>query len=921
MSGSNNPLADLLDTISGSTAPTKETTPAAVAQATAVTVAQPDVPHPEFLPGGTIQTPGTSPITASAPAPTADTRPMGTGDVVDPFTIGPTIRAQNQTAVERAKRADDVLTATTSAIDARQEQRLGLLTTAVAAKTDLGRQVADQTTAFRDSVTPIFQRREAIASRMVEYSNMNPFKRALTNLVSFGNDEESLKAKDDALAHQLGVMGAEYQTNMGAANTMLQTIDTQLQGQDSILTLQDANDSVDFQLASQGVGSAQTMFQTSLQGLSAENEIMRGKAQARIDLLSGMQPAQINAALADARKKGGTTIVNGVELRAGELQEASMSWQDKELALQSRQLAIQSQRMDLAAQQEVKIINSMTGPELDAAIQAGGIYRGQRLNQIALTQAYGAMRTRQGLIVDQAGQAGAPALASSMLTAIGGRARQAQGRALSLFGQIPGEMDALDRSLAARMNSYAEGQRAATRAGAGAAYAEANLPAFQAMLKEQQDTWAKMAKKWSGGNADLEAVGLAVLSGSPLNSEQATRGLITMARGGIPAGTKLSGPAAATMARVKALVTQYDAGKPGDDINSLMSRVTGKKPVIDPELIARVQKEVVRQQTSTLMDSVLQATPAIAAQIMGPDGKPHPFSQVNPQDFLSSVHAGDEEGYRRVGQMLGLKPDQTRTLFSQGTAGPMWAQVVKKDPSANFAQLGQQLAALQNQSTLQHLDASPSATATFKPSKAYADLMMSPQYQQAVSRAAQGQMQSSAGDYIVGSIAGQGFDSSFYNYAQSVPRSYAALEARSIALVRERQARIRSTNPWDSTNVALGTIQGISPKDQQSLVAAVRQVVEAGAAKHPESPGNILGPGRMPDSPEVASLGRTPGYVTAAMIDSVMLNHQFDDPNLERIRKTAARDWVTTRAVTDSALERLRSDTGYDTIGLDAGDR
>lgn len=796
--------------------------------------------------------------------------------IIDPFAIVGSLKGKNEEVNKRAGEADSFLQDYIAQVDKVQDVRKESLEKTVQAKQAVNQQVQQQTQDFSKSVQPLFQKRQAIVDRKVELEEMNPIKKAIFGIFDRNYQESHLEKLDQGVTEQLQVRGQEYQQLMGIQDTIVKGIESAFNDQDAVNQLELANGEQDVQLRMQGVGSAQQVFKAELAGLEAQSEVMVAQARARQDLLSGMSPGEVNNALGQAKKSGGQVMINGIPLRVGELQSAANQWQEQALALESRQLAVQAGRMDLADRYEERMIKTMTAPQIQAAIANGGVFKGQTLNQEALTRAYASMTQRNQIIAANASTESAIPIAHAMIRQIGNNTTGTNQRAVGLFGQLPREMQQQALSIATRIKGFAEAERKAREAGASAEFVQSQLPMFKGLLDEQAALQDKMAERWAGGNKDLKAVAIAWMSGSPLNSESAAKGLITLARNGMPAGTKLSGPAKAAFEQAQRIVAAHDKGDPGKPINLLMQG--GKKKDMDPDLVQAVSSSIRSLYTNNSMKEVLAASPQLAAQIQGPDGQPHPFSRVRPEDFHSAQALGDSQGYKLLGQKLGLSEDQTRILFGpNGASSDAFKKAKAKNPDLDMGQARRDLVATQTSAFLNALDHTPSAVNGFKPSQAFTSLMANPRYQQMASNAVAGQGQSSAGDYMTSAIGSTGFESALYGYNQVVQRSYSQLQANATQQAIESSQKLRNASPWDSATITLNTIDGISPQEANVLLAAVKQAANQRGIRL--------------DS----GLGPTAGAQTADAIDSIITKTKFNDPNLERIRQTAARDWAPRR--------------------------
>lgn len=848
---------------------------------------------------------GSTPAPASTPARPAAAPPQATPaertamaqdrdwEVTDPFTVGERLGEQHQEVVRRAEAADAVLGSVIEDMEAIQPIREEALRTAVAQKTAVNDEIQSETQQLIDQARPIFQRRQAIAARQTELAEMNPLERMIRGTFSLAHNRSYLEEQDQAYAGVLQSMGQNYQMLTGLQDRLISTIEANYESSDSVWQLTMANLDQDTRLANAGYSSAAQVMGAEMQGLESQVELMGAQQRARIETLTSLSPGQINAALADARGHGGVTTVNGVPLHAGELEVAANQWQEQQLALESRQLALDAQRADLAAGQERRLIDHMTLPQIEAAIANNGTYQGQQLSQSALTAALGAHRDRAAIAVEGVGQTAAPRTARDMLATINNVSRGSSARMLQMFGALPQEQAQYLGRLQTSLNGFAAAVNDANQRGVGQQFITQQMPVLQAMIAEQQAITERVVTRWAGGNRDLAAVGTAWLTGQPIAGESAIRGIISLARNGLPTGTRITGPSAEVFRQVQRIVQQSDTVGAGTDVATMMTGgTTQNREQRERTMIQQIQRVVAGSYSNHTMDSALRATPELARQVRGSNGQPHSFSRVRPEDFRAALQAGDAEGYRRIGNDLGINPNEARSLFNGGTGTPIWAQV-RQDRNltdAQLTQMGRTLQAYQTQAMLQVLDQSPSATDTFRPSRAFASLLQNPQYQNYVGERARLQAQSTFGDFLFGNIAGSGFQEGFYQYSRGVGVAFNTLHAAQLAARAEGIQNMQGGDAFRRTAMVLAGIESLSQADEQHLMNAVRRLV--GPSRNAGDFGG-RGAGGMAAGDNDQRFERIRG---------VIMNQRFDDPGLERIRQRAATDW----AAMEAAVTRIQ---------------
>lgn len=811
------------------------------------------------------------------------TDPSVDPQVVDPTKVIPTLAAQNTKSVNAAQQADDVLGSFIQTNNQIQAQREANLQSTVTAKNQINDTVQKSTQDFTSTVQPIFQRRVAIANRQAEIAAMNPFERFVKGITSREYNPVALANADKAAQDQLAAQGQMYQATMGVNDTLLKGVQDTYDNNDALLQLHAQDGLQDVQLASQVAGSAQQVFGAEVAGLNAQSDVMRAQSQARQDLLGGMTLDQVNHALTQAHANNGNVIVNGVTLREGELKDLQMSWQDKNLALESRQVALSAGRIDLANAQESRLISHMTGPELEAAVSSGGKYRGQTLNQEALTQALAVSHQRSADIANQSTMTTGVNVGIQAINGLAQNQRYTEQQATGLFGQIPKELQSQGLSIAARVTAFSQGFQDANSKGAGAQYVAQNMPQLQAMQKEQEDLRAQLATRYGGTDKNVQAVAMGWLSGQPVSGETAVKGLITLARNGLPAGTHLTPAAQQQFNTAKAIVQQADAGSAGDSVNSLFNAATGRANTSAAQKETNLESTLTRALQSgysnNSMSQALASAPRIAATVNDTRGQPLAFSRITPQDFAQAQQSGDAEGYRVIAHNLGIKPQEAEMLFRQGPSGNQMGQLTQKAaagkrPAPNYAELSAQLQAAQSQGLLKALDLGPRLNGV-RPSQAYVEAMNNPEVQKKMMDGTQNQASANLGEYVLNNIAPNSFNQTLYGYGTSLQNAYST-QQNNMRNESIRAAPETMADPYKFTGAALATMKDMSPSERQELTNAVRAAVPTNYSISDSTP--------IDSAKEISD-----------RIDTWM-NTKNPSPALDAIRRKAQAQWTDAKS-------------------------
>jgi hypothetical protein len=185
--------------------------------------------------------------------------------------------------------------------------------------------------------------------------------------------------------------------------------------------------------------------------------------------------------------------------------------------------------------------------------------------------------------------------------------------------------------------------------------------------------------KWGGGKAELGAVADSWMRGNPISGDAALKGLIIIARSGMPAGAQVSGPAAQALAVAKATVAEWDhpqAGDSADTLAQLMKGTTHK----ESDLQRLVQQRVSAVYADGMADAIINDLPQLARGVRDPNDptKLHPFARVSREDFIMSVRHGDASAYNIVGQKMGVDANTAKRIFSSGVDSNDWKSLWRR---------------------------------------------------------------------------------------------------------------------------------------------------------------------------------------------------------------------------------------------------
>lgn len=738
-------------------------------------------------------------------------------------------------------------------------------------------------------IKPLQERRQAILDRLVDLDAMSPLERRLKSAFNSDYDPRVLRGRLDRIENQLEGHEKTY-TELNSLRSGVAALSVDADNAD-IATISAQSQAVlsDAQLLGQVSGAVKTNLDATLLPGQLQVEQLRLHEVAKNTILGNLSVEKVTSLYNQAQASPtGKITVDGMELSVGDLQGAARQAQTQDLSFRSMKAAYAANDMQLANEQESIFIDHMTPEQVTEALKNGGKFNGQQLSLSKLTSAVAANSAQRTEAVDNIVKGTAQGLADSTLRNLTDQIKSTGARAVEMFGNLPGEYSQMVNTTNAQYHAWRSGFDTADKQGPQIRdeYIARTMPQINQLITNFDTATNSIAKKWGGGKPELEAVAGNYLRGNPISGDAALKGLVIISRSGMPAGSKLSGPALQAIQAAQAVVKDWDqpTSQGGESLDAILQGGGKKK---ETDLLRLVQQTVQNVYANGITDQLMTSLPAIARTVKDPANptQPHPFAIVNRDDFIAAVRHGDNEGYTKIARDLGLSsPQQAIQMFSQGVDGDTWKAVAKAKgwgPS-KYNEVFQQLQSVQMSGTLAALDASHSARPGFSPAKAFVSFLNSEEVQNQVDKVVNGYGRSSFGAYLISSSAGGGYRESWQNYGQSVAAVYTQLHSTALR-DRIRQQRGLMGDPYTRMNAVLRAAD-LTPQESQVLLQATKPLINLNL---PVDMGNRVIPG----------VGMEFGNPNFDAITNVIRNHHFEDKQIEAIRKKAASQWDAMNAV------------------------
>lgn len=812
------------------------------------------------------------------------------GNGIDPATMSAAVTRQQKATNTYADFLDNALTQ----VRANSAEVEAVASRVATTKENLFTDIAGREAELEEKIKPHLERRAKLIARLEELDNMSPLQRSLKGMFNADYNKDVIEGKLARVDTMIGLHNQSYE-ELNKLRSGVAGLSVEADAADgAVLDARARSINAEAGLLGQIVNATANATQAVSLPLEMQVNTLKLEATQKNVLLGNATTEQVTKWYNDASASpDGTITVDGVKFTVGELQGASRESQGQDMRFQSLKNAHALNDMQTYDYLETQMIDHMSVEQVAEAMKAGGVWNGQQLSMSKLAGAAQTTQAARTAAVDQivggTAQGTAVAIQNSMSDFWG----KVGERTVEMFGKTPPMLTQIGAQVVHEKQVWEEGRKAAAKAGVENDYIRTTLPQLQSMQKRLEDATEEVAKTWGGGNASMTAVASAYLRGLPLTGDAATDGLMQIARAGMPAGSKMSGPAQAAIRAAAAVIEEADnpATANGQDIGSLLA---GGKKMTAAELKRRVQQTVANVYADNITDQVMKSLPQIARNVRDENnpGKLHPFARVREEDYRMAVAHGDEEGFAATGKDLGLSPLQVKQMFNQGVKGAIWQQVSKAKglSDGQFNDFLENTQAVQLSAMMEALDASHSAAPGFKPSKAFADLLQNPAVSNQVDQMVGSYGVSDFGAFLVSNAAGGGYREGWATFADNVQR--VQIRQNSAQLQEQiRQQRSLFGDPMRRMDTVLRA-GGLNAQESQTLVNATRSLFKQ---RGPDV--------NQMDAGEKMIYMRTGMAMTAQTrqnfddLTYIIQNHKFEDPNVERLRQRASKSWAEMNAV------------------------
>lgn len=814
---------------------------------------------------------------------------QGRHPLVNPYEVEGRTR-ERVARVEGALEAQDkFLTHFDETIQGVQDRRRARVETNVETRRGINDTVEAETRSMIERVQPVLAQRAETAQQLERIASMSPLERGVRGIFDLNYNQDYLERRLGDFDTVLQSVGSDYQYLTNLRERLIQTVDrtdtneSQLEQLD-ITELDEEGRSLNLSLQ-----AANQSFTFLGDTLAANENIVRAQVAATDRFLSERTTGDLVTLEGQAaRAEGGRLVVDGVEMSLGEIRNRRIGSQAQDMAFEHQQMALAQGRQEASDRAATMWARNATRVQLEAAINNGGMAgNGMRIPQDVLTAQLADRMQRQELIAGTAQLADPSRALGQNLHGFANEMRTVSGRAQSMFGALPPEFGSYARTITQELAGIATRMRQATEQGRPEVAAALNQR-LEALRGQFLTRIEQVATRHAGGNASVAGWIRSYLTGADIDAGQAADAMAYYAqRGSMPAGMRSSPQARAAFQAARQAVENVD--------RSIQQR--GGQAPSQPER-QRLYREEIQRLTpqayngnsfNILMDEI----PAMAARLRDP------FAGVSRQDFQTARSAADSVPFQEIGRQLGISADNARLLFAgdgSGYRGTDRAALVTRIQNENLRGV---LVARQQQVFIEHLDSSPSASPTFRPSRALAEFLQRPEMYRSAGNMELLSRNTSYGDFLVSGMTQGSLAERFQQWGE---RFNAQVNDNMIAETASNRTsyQLWRNSPDLYASVVLAAIPGLNQHDEARLMRHVNQTTQA------ETPS-------MRDA--IATLPGLSGLSNARQrARAMIMNQRFEDPELERVRRIAAENWDAVAAQMDSAIEAYRGQRGSTSI-------
>lgn len=710
---------------------------------------------------------------------------------------------------------------------------------------------------YQAEVAPMIDEMGERRRRMEELEGVSWLEKGIKGIFDKNFDETWQEERYAELQQRVAGATQEYSAEESMRDELFNNMS-------QMSTINDKDAASDLTLASTKMSASAAILGTQTRvveyfnqrGATQMQQLQMNETAANL-LLDEMDPKRLYGLASEAKQKGGFIEVDGTRISHSQLLDRARNEEKMEISMRSARLAestarINNSRAAMALRND-NLNNAMqfaSPTELEKAFKTGS-FRGQRVpaHMIApiLERAVQAEAARL-----QYTMGGSPAARFSQQTQSAAQQFKTLQRSVSNAG--PSRSGITDNDYQALERQWTQLDREIKRLGPDQVNTEAGRIALQGLLTgiqaQQQALVQRAAKRMSGGDKDLQAVWEGYYQGQAASPAEAGAAMLNLYDRGELDDKFGKSPATRAMAKAsKDIIAEYDRNNPD-----------AKKADRKKELGVLLQNAT-NAFNLTAQDNFLASFPKLAKDL-----------------GLPNAERFDQNEFGKVWQASILKT-QTSLAARAGISEGEAARILNNPALATDEKVKEALASFNEQGIFQAhfirgLNNSKMAANGFKPGDAMIDLMQSTKFQQQIGLQNQSINQSSIGAFMSGSLNPSGLSQTVNNWVRNGQRLAVANNSKDY-LDSMMERHMFQANGTYRAEVILGSMAGITTSERTQLINALRSQAN--------------------------------GRLDAPSLDAGILENNFENPELEKIRQKAAKEWRSAEEVTKKVFQSQRN--------------
>lgn len=803
---------------------------------------------------------------------------------------GGLIESQQREVQSRAGTATAMLDDYMQVLRSSQAEQLATTQTFTDAARGVNDQMMAATKEMQARVKPVFETRQRVLDQMVAIQDMDPISRGIRGFFDLNYNQEYLMSTSSKLGAIVKEQADIYSTMQGLHGDSLEALDRlhSIDGMLPKLKEQQASEMVKGSLMQ--VSRAMDNLRITMEGVQNEAQLIGAQKLARQDLIGRLDGPTITSLVAQAEQSGGNVTYNGVQFSGQELRERGQQIEEYDIANRNARRADAAGDAELADRNAERMMRYMTDSQVDEAIANGGEYDGVQIpiNNLTIEKANRTKTAIEAVQVDGAMSSPSQVADAAKDAVVYGR--QLDARGTSVFGT--GAFSEESRQYHLRVADIADRITKEIQT----TNSPARLGALNAELAQLKGGYSKSisekVNRLVGGDQKAAGYVTSYLLGDQVSPGAAADMMVHFAtKGGLPAAMQSSTFGREGMKVVMETVqTLSTVGVNGKKLSPAQVQVEAARQLADPNSAAG--KRLRGATTGMKFQTTFTNLPELANR----NGTPvHQFGKFNRDKFARLSGDADRAGIAEVASRLGVDAGDFANARRGNVPEGMDKETVAKIQSADTTRA---VGAAQQRYLVDFMDQETPISPNMSNSELMLDFLQSPVGQGRLMEADDRSRGGGIGDWMAGSATRGGLLDSMGNYtngfAQAVGHGTAQAKVESALIARTYRNDVPKR-----TRAILNSMPDMTQSEANQLTGAIERMLPKGTAEQ-QAAQNLRAPMRS-ELGEKTSLT----YMQLDSASNIVLNHKFEDPALERIRRKAATKWVEANRAADSWADSL----------------